>query len=119
MSTEITPEFTFDDLEIIGASKSNVWLKCKGYPPVADAEDIPCVIQMKRALFKKALDYFLNGKAHYYGKLAPGDMGGAGGKLIAAEYFELPEGHRMFINRDIFRTFVVTAFDEEVYMEHG
>jgi len=141
---EADPEFSFDDLKILGAdSKGKVYLQGRYY--VAEDEDDPfkpCIIITTRRAFKKALDYWLDDKADYcerWGKLDGADgiaFCGVMGSMHALKCVELPEDnccdlcpgfyednadpddHSKWTPKPV-RTFYVASFAEGCNMEHG
>ncbi len=126
----MTPEFSFDDLNILGASKTDVYIRGR-IPELCDMEhgDQPCVLIMKRGLLKKALDQWLTDKALICTVWNPPSVEFCGvmGNLRASEFTELPKDRQCELLRNLkdnwesqpVRTFRVVSLDEGCDMEHG
>ena len=137
-SDEDSPEFSFDDFNILGADNEGlVYLQARYY--VAKDEDPfkPCIIITTRRALKKALDYWLDDKADY-GVRGEGGVAfcGAMGSVQALKYVELPEENRCELMPAHYepdadcddatkwewkpvRTFYVASFAKGCNMEHG
>ncbi len=141
---ELSPEFSFDDLNILGAdSQGQVYLQGRYY--VANDKDDPfkpCVIITTRRALKAALDCWLDDKTEYCessGKrLGEGclDFCGVMGSLQSLKYVELPEYERCELMPAHYeadadpddgdkwewkpvRTFYVASFEKDCNMQHG
>jgi hypothetical protein len=143
MSTTATPQpkpivsFSYDDLRILGAYGSEVFLRgqcdTNDYGKDDEEKPQPCVIVMKRSLFKKTLNYWLDDKARLcntWGSVHGGnnhlEFRGTMGSVRAADYIERSVNDRLTIiinDTDPVgppaRTFDVFWFDENTDTGHG
>jgi hypothetical protein len=123
---KVCPEFSFDDLKILGADNEMVFLEGE----VGDYQ--PCVIKTSRDTFKEALTYFIDEKADYY--MRSKKFCGVMSSLQAREFVELPPRDRCSllnasvpegcVDPDVYvpkkvRTFLVMSFGKETNVEHG
>ena len=118
------PEFNFDDLKILTANATQVFLHGEHWESDID-DPIACVLVFNRELLTTALTWWLDAKAEYHK-----DFAGTMGSIRATKYTERDEVHRInleAIPEDpdddpryvFFRTFDATEFDPSCDMEHG
>jgi hypothetical protein len=127
------PQFSFDDLDILGANKTMVYVKGEHFDDDESNDDpIPCILVFKRSLMNKALKCWLDDKAIYNGEFF-----GVMGSVRATNFTEREKERRRATMLDPnavkddtdedlafrtpvpFRTFEITEFDSNTDMEHG
>jgi hypothetical protein len=105
---DITVEFSFDQFDIIGVSKDNVWLDGRIYD---DSESTECLVFLDKKLLHKALDLWIKDKKAYCDRF--NHFCGRMGSIQAKKFVELDR------TSDDCRVVKIISIENHCNMEHG